>query len=95
MPRNDCRRVLKENFCCALLLAAHLEVSKDVWTAMDPGWLAAGAGYTAADYGTAVDAILKSPYKAVDHKHLIAVVGQQSLQAMVRAKQLALQPYFY
>jgi hypothetical protein len=61
---------------------------------MDPRyWPAADAAYTAADYATAVDAILKSPFKAVNGVDLIAVLGQQSLEAMVQANLLALRPY--
>ncbi len=53
-----------------------------------------GAGYTAADYATAVKAILDSPYNAVDGKQLIGLLGRpQPLQAMVQANQLALRPY--
>ncbi len=53
-----------------------------------------GAGYTAADYATAVKAILDSPYNAVDEEKLTDLLGQpQPLQAMVQANQLALRPY--
>jgi hypothetical protein len=77
-----------------LLVAALRQVVKDVWRTMKPGYRpAADAAYTAADYAIAVDAILKSPYKAVDEEQLEAVIGQRSLQAMVRMKQLALRPY--
>ncbi|KAF6263071.1 hypothetical protein COO60DRAFT_1635487 [Scenedesmus sp. NREL 46B-D3] len=51
------------------------QVTKDVWRSMKPGYRPApDAGYTAADYATAVDAILKSPYKAVnDEANLLAL----------------------
>jgi hypothetical protein len=80
--------------CCALQLAALSQVAKDVWGTMKRGYRPPpGAGYTAADYATAVDAILKSPYKAVNDEELEAVLGQQSLEAMVQANLLALRPY--
>jgi hypothetical protein len=52
-----------------------------------------GAGYTAADYATAANAILQSPYKAVNDEELEAVLGEQPLEAMVQANLLALRPY--
>lgn len=82
--------------CCALRLAATSRLVKDVWRTMNCGYRpTSDAGYTAADYATAaaVDAILKSPYKAVDDEDLIPVLGQQSLEAMVQANLLALRPY--
>jgi hypothetical protein len=67
---------------------------KDVWRTMKSGYRPTpGAGYTAADYATAVDAILQSPFKAVNDEHLEAVLGEQPLEAMVQANLLALRPY--
>jgi len=42
-----------------------------------------------------LDAILKSPYKAVDEQDLTAVLGKQPLEAMVQANLLALRPYSF
>jgi hypothetical protein len=80
--------------CCALQLAALSQVAKDVWGTMKRGYRPPpGAGYTAADYATAVDAMLKSPYTMVNDEELEAVLGQQPLEAMVRANLLSLRPY--
>lgn len=79
---------------CALLVAALSQVVKDVWGTMKPGYRPApDAGYTAADHATAVNAILESPYKAVNAEDLEAVLGRQPLEAMVQANLLALRPY--
>jgi hypothetical protein len=49
---------------------------KDVWRTMKRGYRPTpGAGYTAADYATAANAILQSPYKAVNDEELEAVLG--------------------
>lgn len=90
--------MLKVTFvvCCALQLAALSQVAKDVWRTMNPGYRPApDAAYTSADYAMAVDAILKSPYKAVDEEDLTAVLGKQPLEAMVQANLLALRPYSF
>jgi hypothetical protein len=80
--------------CCSLQLAALSQVAKDVWGTMEDGYVpASNAGYAARDYATAVAAILESPYNAVDKQQLTAVLGQQPLEAMVRANLLALRPY--
>jgi len=87
-------RCAQGDVCCASRLAAMSRLVKDVWRTMDPRyWPAADVAYTVADYATAVDAILQSLYKAVDDVDLIAVLGQQLLEAMVRANLLAFRPY--
>eukprot|EP00882_Tetradesmus_deserticola_P018351 GHRQ01019711.1.p1 GENE.GHRQ01019711.1~~GHRQ01019711.1.p1 ORF type:complete len:274 (+),score=89.16 GHRQ01019711.1:126-824(+) len=74
--------------------AALSQVVKDVWGTMEDGYVPdPDAGYTAADYATAVNAILESPYNAVLKQRLMAVLGKRPLEAMVRANLLALRPY--
>jgi hypothetical protein len=69
-------------------------LAKDVWRIMKSGYRPPpGAGYTAADYATAVNAILQNPYKAVIDEELEAVVGELPLEAMMQANLLALRPY--
>lgn len=67
---------------------------KDVWGSMEDGYApASDAGYTAADYATAVAAVLDSPYNAVDKQQLTSELDKQPLEAMVQANLLALRPY--
>ena len=83
----------------ALLLPAALAfVWTGVWWNMRRGIRPPpGAGYTASDYAAAVNAILGSPYKAVDIGSLEAALGSQqpsvAVEAMVKANLLALRPY--
>jgi hypothetical protein len=84
--------------CCALPLAALSQVAKDVWGTMRKGYKPTpGAGYTAADYGAAVKAILDSPYHAVDIDSLEEALRSPHqdtvVEAMVQANLLALRPY--
>lgn len=78
---------------CAFLLAALSQLTRDVWGTMQPPWARAGTAYTSSDYATAVEAILDSPYNAVDSQQLYAVLGERPLEALVQANQLALLPY--
>ncbi len=61
----------------------------------DGYWPYPDAGYTAADYATAVKAILNSPYKAFDEELLVDLLSskQQALDAMVQANLLTLRHY--
>jgi hypothetical protein len=95
-----CHVVLGVTSCRALPSAALSQVAKDVWGTMEVGHAPEpGAGYTAADYATAVKAILDSPYQAVNKKRIEAALGGQPgvalevLEAMVQANLLALRPY--
>jgi hypothetical protein len=62
---------------------------------------AAGAGYTAAQYAIAVEALMASPYSAVRRDELEPQLGgtanenQAALQAMVRANVLGVRPFSY
>jgi len=68
-------------------------VTKDIagmlWWGLFPG---PTAGYCAADYATAVQLLLASPYGAVDQVVLLSKLpgGLPALQALIRANLLAL-----
>lgn len=81
---------------CTLMLAALEALARTVWITMRRGYMPkADAGYTAADYATAVKAILDSPHHAVAQDQLDAVLGDQATSALVQANLLALRPYSY
>lgn len=76
------------------MLAALLEVAKNVWGTMWIGYMpAADAASTAADYATAVKAILDSPYHAVEVQQLATALDRRALDAMVQAHLLSLRSY--
>jgi hypothetical protein len=60
---------------------------------------AAGAGYTASQYASAVEALMASPYNAVSRDELEQQLGgtadenSAALEAMVRANLLGVRPY--